>query len=108
VAQGKVGASIVVGFTCKCLPFLDTHREHGYTEAMISWSMLAPQMRSINGALNPLLLVALAPPRAAMQRLRSVNREHRVHGVAHISIIEARGHVPRGRPVLRVLLTFTR
>ena len=44
----------------------------------------------------------------ATQRLRSVDRGHRVHGVSHITIIELLGRVRRGRPVLRVLLTFTR
>ncbi|MGR4871815.1 hypothetical protein ACIPRI_23455 [Variovorax sp. LARHSF232] len=45
---------------------------------------------------------------AVSQRERSVDRGHRVHGVSHITIIEVLGLVRRGRPVLRVLLTFTR
>jgi hypothetical protein len=36
-----------------------------------------------------------------------IDRNHRRNGVGHIAIIEVHGKVPRGRPVLRVLLTFT-
>jgi len=45
---------------------------------------------------------------AAMQHLPSVDPDRRVHGVGNIATIEVLGHVPRGRLVLRVLLTFTR
>ena len=43
----------------------------------------------------------------AMQRLLSVGRERRVHGVGHIAIVEALGAVPVDRPVLKVLRTFS-
>lgn len=43
-----------------------------------------------------------------VQRLRSVDRGHRVRGASHFTIVEARGLVRGGRPVLRVPLTFTR
>lgn len=46
--------------------------------------------------------------RAAEQRVPSVYRDHRAHGVGRITIIEVLGQMPRGRPVLVVLLTFTR
>jgi len=43
-----------------------------------------------------------------MQRLLSVDRDSRMHGVGQIAVIEDRDHVRHGRPVARVLLTFTR
>jgi hypothetical protein len=42
----------------------------------------------------------------AMQRLLSVARGRRVHGVGHIAIIDLADQMPRDRPVLKVLLTF--
>jgi len=42
-----------------------------------------------------------------MQRLLSVGRERRVHGVGHIAIVEALVAVPVDRPVLKVLRTFS-
>jgi hypothetical protein len=39
--------------------------------------------------------------------LLCVDRDHRRSGVGRIAIIEVHGKVPRGRPVLTVLLTFT-
>jgi len=41
-----------------------------------------------------------------MQRLLSVGRERRVHGVEHIAVSEVHDVVPVVRPVLSVLLTF--
>ena len=68
---------------------------------------IADQLSSIASPMPVAVDATLPQRRSASQRLRTVDGCRRVHGVGRTAIIEARGLVPRGRLVLRVLLTFT-
>jgi hypothetical protein len=65
-------------------------------------------MRVGNSWQGQRLTLALTERQAVTQRLLSVNRERRVHGVDHIAIIQALGQVPCGRPVPNVALALRR